>query len=151
MAKYFEFTIDYTDLNTLLGAKNPVRTSSDNYIITADRGFSRQVAFNVLTASFGDGYEQRAENGINSKQEQISLTFNNRYYTEGNLIAAFFDLKKASNFLLKVTNTKDVESSSPTDVSEDIRVVCDGYNIVYPTEDMISIQTTLRRVYEPAA
>jgi len=151
MAKYYQFTIDYTELNTLLGAKVPVRTSSDNYVITADRGFSRQAAFNVLTASFGDGYEQRAENGINSKQEQISLTFNNRSYREGNLIAAFFDLKKASNFLLKITNTKDVEDLTSSDVEENIRVVCDGYNIVYPTEDTISIQTTLRRVYEPAA
>jgi phage-related protein len=141
MAKYFQFTIPSTDFTEL----------TSNYIITADRGFSRQVAFNILTASFGDGYEQRAENGINSKQEQISLSFNNRYYREGNLIAAFFDLKKASNFLLKVTNTKDVEDTSTVDVEENIRVTCDSYNIVYPTEDLISIQTTLRRVYEPAA
>lgn len=151
MAKYFQFTIDYTELNTLLGAKVPPRTSSDNYIINADRGFSRQVTFNVLTASFGDGYEQRALNGINSKQEQISLSFNNRSYREGNLIAAFFDLKKASNFLLKITNTKDVEDLTSSDIEENIRVTCDGYNIMYPNEDIISIQTTLRRVYEPAA
>ena len=151
MAKYFQFTIDYTELNTLLGAKVPVRTSSDNYIISADRGFSRQVTFNVLTATFGDGYEQRAVNGINSKQEQISLSFNNRSYREGNLIAAFLDLKKAANFLLKITNTRDVEDPTSTDVEENIRVVCDSYNIVYPSEDIISIQTTLRRVYEPAA
>lgn len=151
MAKYFQFTIDYTELNTLLGAKLPARTSSDNYIINADRGFSRQVTFNVLSASFGDGYEQRALNGINSKQEQISLSFNNRSYREGNLIAAFFDLKKASNFLLKITNTKDVEDLTSSDIEENIRVTCDGYNIMYQNEDIISIQTTLRRVYEPAA
>lgn len=141
MAKYYQFTIASGDFAEL----------TSNYIITADRGFSRQATFSVLTASFGDGYEQRAENGINSKQEQISLAFNNRHYLEGNLIAAFFDLKRASNFLLKITNTKTVEDITVTDVEENIRVVCDGYNIVYPTEDMISIQTTLRRVYEPAA
>ena len=141
MAKYFQFTIPNNDFTEL----------TSDYIITADKGFSRQVTFNVLTASFGDGYEQRALNGINSKQEQISLSFNNRSYREGNLIAAFFDLKKASNFLLKITNTKDVENLTSSDVEENIRVTCDGYNIMYPKEDIVSIQTTLRRVYEPAA
>ena len=141
MAKYFQFTISSNDFTEL----------SSDYIITADRGFSRQVTFNILAAQFGDGYEQRAANGINSKMEQISLTFNNRHYLEGNLIAAFFDLKKASNFLLKITNTKTVEDTSAADVEENIRVTCESYNLVYPTDDLISIQTTLRRVYEPVA
>ena len=40
--------------------------------ITVDRGFQRQAQHRVLTANFGDGYEQRVRDGINTKNE----TFN---------------------------------------------------------------------------
>ena len=35
--------------------------------IKFDRGFSREVEQRILSASFGDGYEQRIRDGINSK------------------------------------------------------------------------------------
>ena len=119
--------------------------------IKADRGLSRQVSFSLLTAKFGDGYEQRGLNGINNKQEQLSVSFNNREYREGNLIAAFFDSKAALNFDLKITNNRDVEASTPTEAYETIRVACDGYNLVYVNDTTISIQAQFRRVYEPTA
>lgn len=119
------------------------------YTIRADRGLNRQVSYSLLTAKFGDGYEQRALNGINNKQETINVTFNNRNYKEGNLIAAFFDQKRGLNFEMTVTNTKDAESSNPTETTETIKVTCDSYNLVYVNDTTISIQTTLRRVYEP--
>ena len=105
-----------------LGATSPARESTDTRIIVADRGLSRQTTFSLLTAKFGDGYEQRAVDGINSKQEVFGLTFKNRDYKEANLIAAFFDLKKGLNFSIEITNTKDVESATPTDVHETIKV-----------------------------
>lgn len=124
---------------------------SSNKVIKADKGLSRQVSYSVLTAKFGDGYEQRGLNGINNKQEQIGISFNNREYREGNLISAFFDSKAALNFELSITNNKDVEATSPTETTETIRVACDGYNLVYVNDTTISIQAQLRRVYEPAA
>ena len=36
-------------------------------------GVNRQVAFKTLSAQFGDGYEQRAPNGINNRVETISI------------------------------------------------------------------------------
>lgn len=143
MAKFYEFTIAQGEAGNSLPAQN--------FVVTADRGFSRQVSFDILTAKFGDGYEQRALNGINSKQETFSVTFNNRNYTEGNLIAAFFDQKKAKNFQLKITNTKDAEAANPTDTFETLTVVCDGYTLTYPNENVINLKASFRRVYEPVA
>lgn len=148
MARQYSFTISTLDLQSIFGDTG--RTQS--YEITADRGLSRQVNYSVLSAKFGDGYEQRALDGINTKQENISISFNNRDYKEANLIAAFFDLKQGLNFDLKVTNTLfDPENSTSDGTPETIRVTCEGYNLVYPQETVASIQATLKRVYEPAA
>lgn len=129
--------------NNTLGLSNGART------IVADRGLSRQTSFSLLTAKFGDGYEQRAVDGINSKQETFGLTFKNRDYKEANLIAAFFDSKKGLNFSMEITNTKDVESASPTDVHETIKVACDSYTLTYITDTIATVTSQLRRVYEP--
>ena len=145
----YQFTLAHTDLNTLLGDATPARGSTDTRIIVADRGLSRQTTFSLLTAKFGDGYEQRAVDGINSKQEVFGLTFKNRDYKEANLIAAFFDLKKGLNFSVEITNTKDVESTSPTDIHETIKVACDSYTLTYVTDTIATVTSQLRRVYEP--
>ena len=129
--------------NNTLGLSNGART------IVADRGLSRQTNFSLLTAKFGDGYEQRAVDGINSKQEVFGLTFKNRDYKEANLIAAFFDSKKGLNFSIEITNTKDVESATPTDVHETIKVACDSYTLTYITDTIATVTSQLRRVYEP--
>ena len=129
--------------NNTLGLSNGART------IVADRGLSRQTNFSLLTAKFGDGYEQRAVDGINSKQEVFGLTIKNRDYKEANLIAAFFDSKKGLNFSIEITNTKDVESATPTDVHETIKVACDSYTLTYITDTIATVTSQLRRVYEP--
>ena len=145
----YQFTLAHTDLNTL-GATSPARESTDTRIIVADRGLSLgQTTFSLLTAKFGDGYEQRAVDGINSKQEVFGLTFKNRDYKEANLIAAFFDLKKGLNFSIEITTAKDVESATPTDVHETIKEVCDSYTLTYITDTIVTVTSQLRRVYEP--
>lgn len=115
--------------------------------IRADRGLSRQVSFALLKANFGDGYSQRARNGINSKREALSISFNNREYKEGNLIAKFLDTKQGLNFNLTLTDTAVGEA----DNTEVLRVTCDGYNLVYINDTTVSIQATFNRVYEPPA
>lgn len=116
--------------------------------IRADRGLSRQVSFAILKANFGDGYSQRARNGINSKKEALSISFNNREYKEGNLIAKFLDTKQGLNFDLTLTDTAVGEMTDNTEV---LRVTCDGYNLVYINDTTVSIQATFNRVYEPPA
>ena len=42
----------------------------------AEYGASQDITPKVNTAKFGDGYEQRTRNGINTKPREWSLTFN---------------------------------------------------------------------------
>ena len=143
MSKTYGFTIGTGEAGDSL--------PGSSYAVSADRGMGRQVNHSLLVAKFGDGYEQRALDGINTKQENYNLNFNNRDYKEINLIAAFLDNKAATNFQLSITNTKDAESSSPTDTTETVKVSCESYNITYINENTAALSTTLRRVYEPLA
>jgi len=108
--------------------------------ITVDRGMSRQSTHRVLTSKFGDGYEQRVLDGINTKNEQFSITLNNRTREEINKVARFLDNYAGKAFEFTITNhTAD----------EVIKVVADSYNLVYIHTEIHSLQTTFRRVYEP--
>ena len=131
MAQY-QFTIAAGDI----GAGDP---ASDT-VVVADRGLKRNSQLRVLTASFGDGYEQRVKDGINTKNDMFSITFNNRSAEEINRIAAFFDAKTGNNFDFIVTD----HAGDTT-----IKVVCEGYNIDYIHDQYHSMSCSLRRVYEP--
>lgn len=108
--------------------------------ITVDRGFQRQAQHRVLTANFGDGYEQRVRDGINTKNETFNISLNNRSAAEVNKVAKFLDNYSGKNFILTVTDY---------DGDVNINVVCDSYNITYKYEDILTLTTTFRRVYEP--
>ena len=136
----FSFTISGAEVDTL---KNT--SSSSNFEAVADRGLSRQAQQRVLTAKFGDGYEQRVRDGINTKTENFNISFNNRSADEVNLIAAYLDSKAALSFTLVITDT----FSSGSLTTSSIKVVCDTYQIQYGHADYHSLTTTLRRVYEP--
>ena len=136
----FSFTISASDVNSL---KNT--TGQSSFEATADRGMTRSSSHRVLTAKFGDGYEQRVLNGINTKEDSFSLSFNNRSAEDINLIAAFLDDKAAKNFDFTVTDSFTGGSLSNTTM----KVVCDSYNVNYIRENFHSLTCTLRRVYEP--
>ena len=136
----FSYTISASDVNAL---KNT--TGQSSFEAVADRGLSRTSKHRVLTAKFGDGYEQRVLDGINTKDDSFSLSFNNRTAEDINLIAAFLDDKAAKNFDFTVTDTFTGGSLSNTTM----KVVCDGYNVTYLRENFHSLSCTLRRVYEP--
>lgn len=105
----------------------------------ADRGFGRQSSHRVLTANFGDGYEQRVLDGINTKEETFNVAFNNRTASSINLLAAYFDVQAGKNFTFTVTDNAG---------DTGIKVVCESYNIAYTREGIHSLTTTFRRVYE---
>ena len=67
----FSFTIPPGDVTSIKGV------SSSAFEAVADRGLSRKSKHNVLTAKFGDGYEQRVLDGINTKQDMFNISFNN--------------------------------------------------------------------------
>ena len=136
----FSFTIPASDVNSI---KNT--TGQSSFEAAADRGFSRKSKHNVLTAKFGDGYEQRVLDGINTKQDMFDISFTNREAEEVNLIAGFLDDKAGTNFDFVITDT----FSSGSLTTSTLKVVCEGYDITYDREDFHSLSCQLRRVYEP--
>lgn len=109
-------------------------------IFTADRGFQRKARHRVLVAEFGDGYSQRVLDGINSKNEEFSVSFTNRSASSINLLAKYLDSKAGKNFTFTVTDL---------DGDTNLKVICDSYDITYTQENVHSLSTTFKRVYEP--
>lgn len=136
----FSFTIPASDVNSIKGISNGAAFEA-----VADRGLSRQSKHNVLTAKFGDGYEQRVLDGINTKQDMFNISFKNREAKDINLIAGFLDSKAGKNFNFVITDT----FSSGNLTTSTIKVVCDEYNINYSQADNHGLSCQLRRVYEP--
>lgn len=128
----FQFTIGANDIAT--------GDPGTNTIITAERGLNRSVTHKVLTAEFGDGYEQRVLNGLNTKEDSFNLSFNNRSASDINLIAKFFDVKAGKSFSFVVTDH---------DGNTSLSVICESYKISYVRENFHSLTCTLKRVYEP--
>lgn len=128
----FQLTIQANDISTGVPAQNVV--------YTVDRGLSRASTNRVLTARFGDGYEQRVIDGINPKNDEFDVAFNNRSASSINLLAKYLDVKAGKNFDFTVTDF---------DGDTVLKVVCDSYNITYPQETVHSLTTKFRRVYEP--
>ena len=136
----FSFTISASKVNSIKGISNAAAFEA-----VADRGLSRKSRHNVLTAKFGDGYEQRVLDGINTKQDQFSISFKNRDAADINLIAAFLDDNAGKSFNFVITD----KFSSGNLTTSTIKVVCDDYNISYGQATNHSLSCELRRVYEP--
>ena len=108
-----------------------VFTFSPSYGVSVDQ------APRVLTASFGDGYEQRTADGINTNPRVYNLQFNNRDYTEANNIDQFFkDRNGVESFVWQ-----------PPDGSEQGNFVCASWNKSFPTFGVISVTATFREVF----
>ena len=111
---------------------------------TPDKNFTKKVEPTVLRIQFGDGYEQRIAEGINSLKEIFNVAFTNRPKAEIDDIIAFFDNKKgttAFNYTIPDTNAGGNERT--------VKVVCEDYTQTYVYDDFYSCNATLRRVYEP--
>lgn len=162
MSRAFGFNIDkpqgtvgirgkiLSDLQTKYPQSDPASTDEDGYLniiaklfpgaatnreITFDRGFSRESTHRVLTASFGDGYQQRVRDGINTKVDKFSVTLSNRIWQEIALISSFFDVIHPQSFQINMER-------------ENFKVVVDTYSVMVGHDDVQSISAELSRVYE---
>ena len=59
--------------------------------IIPDRGISTEQAPRILSAKYGDGYEQRIAAGINNLPESWSLSWNSRTNAQANKIIKFLE------------------------------------------------------------
>lgn len=130
----YSFTMTGAEVDALLSTTGSVDTE-----VVLDKNAIREVKHALLNASFGEGYEQRAKDGINHKREQYKVAFRNRPASEADLIAAYFDSKTGVSFDLTVTNHVG---------DEVIKVVCDDYNLTYIHDNFRSMTANFRRVYE---
>lgn len=111
--------------------------------VSPDKGLTRVSSPKVLVAKFGDGYEQRLPNGINSIDETFNATFNNRTKEEIDDITGYLaSLKGATSFTYIIPDT----NGSGNETS--IKVVCENYSQAYNYGDFYSAMATFRRVYE---
>ena len=107
-----------------------------------DKSMMRQTTPRVRTVSFGDGYEQRIQDGINSSEETYNTSFVNRTKAEIDAISDYFDtLKGVTAFNFTFPDTGDTETT--------IKVVVSDYQKTYLYDDFYSLTATLKRVYEP--
>ena len=121
-------------------------SGSDNWY-RPDRSFTRSSKPRIHIAKFGDGYEQRLVDGINSIEESFSIGFESRDRQEIDDIVAFFETKQgaiAFDFYIPDANG-DIGGKK----IKKVKVVCDNFNITYDTLTNHSCSATFRRVYEP--
>ncbi len=108
-----------------------------------DKTLTRNNKPRVIKIQFGDGYEQRVQEGINNIAQSFSVAFNNRPKAEIDDIMAFLDNKAgttAFDFTYPDTNASGNERT--------VKVVCEDYAQTYSFDDFYSCTATFRRVYE---
>ena len=108
-----------------------------------DKTLTRNNKPRVIKIQFGDGYEQRVQEGINNITQNFSVSFNNRPKAEIDDIMAFLDNKAgatAFDFTYPDTNASGNERT--------VKVVCEDYTQTYSFDDFYSCTATFRRVYE---
>ena len=59
--------------------------------VQPDKGMGRNTSSRVLVAQFGDGYEQRLADGINTLNQIMNVSFTTRPKAEIDDLVAFFE------------------------------------------------------------
>tara|TARA_B100001173_G_scaffold141993_1_gene123249 strand:+ start:496 stop:906 length:411 start_codon:yes stop_codon:yes gene_type:complete len=123
---------------------------SNSIPVVPDKTLNRQTQPKVRVARFGDGYQQRIADGLNTLRDTFTVNFVNRLKAEADDIEAFFRTKKAVtafSFTYPDSNsgTNDSEGSPVTT----IKVVCTQWSQSWSNSGSYSITATFERVYEP--
>lgn len=110
-----------------------------------DKSMTKTSTPRALVASFGDGYEQRIADGINTLNETYSLSFANRLKADIDDIVTFLDLKKGvSSFTLTLPDTNNTTRTG----ERDVKVVTTNYSLTYSYDNFYSLSVSLKRVFE---
>ena len=101
----------------------------------------KSYGFNTIIANYGDGYVQRAGDGINKKKEKWSVTYDNLTQVDRDSVAAFIDLVQMSGL---------IEWTAPGDLTEKKWVIDPETEIteVAKTGDIYTINFTLIRAFD---
>ena len=118
---------------------------------TPDKSMSKQSAPRVLVANFGDGYEQRIADGINTLNEIYNLTFATRLKEDIDDIVAFLDGKGGVSSFPLILPDSNVTSNpaGPAGVGErEVKVITTSYSTTYSYDNFYSLSLSLKRVFE---
>ena len=111
--------------------------------VQPDKSLRRKNTPRVHLAQFGDGYEQRLQDGINSLKQEISVSFQTRPKAEIDDLVAFFEsLNGVTKFRF------DIADSNAGSSTETIKVVCPDWDQKWEYDDYYTLDATFRRVYE---
>lgn len=105
---------------------------------TPTNGVRQKTTPRVRRIKFGDGYEQRTADGINTKSETWDLAFVGLTDAEADAIDAFLTARNAVEAFDWVTPAGDA-----------IKAVCDDWGRDFSQYDVNTISATFRRAYEP--
>ena len=112
--------------------------------IRPDKSLKRSSKPKIHLATFGDGYEQRLADGINSVKETFSVAFKTRTKADIDDIVGYLDsLQGVTAFDFTIP---DSNVASPYETT--VKVVCDDFSITYDYGDFYSASASFRRVYE---
>jgi phage-related protein len=109
--------------------------------VTFSPGTSEARKPRVLTAGFGDGYEQRTGDGINADLAELSVRFDILTPEEGSQILSFFQSKKG---YIPFKYTLPGEATSQ-------KWIAIEYDRVWEGASILAISATWREVADPEA
>ena len=122
-----------------------IKQNNGTLIATPDKSMTKTAAPRVLQITFGDGYEQRIADGINTINETYSLSFNTRTKEAIDDIVVFLDARKnVSKFIFTMPDSNNTTRTG----EKDVKVVATNYSVTYDYEDFYSLSLSLKRVYE---
>ena len=104
-----------------------------------DFGASGAFKPRVRTTSFGDGYEQRVGDGINSNPAKWSVRFTQRTDAETNAITAFLEARGGT----------EAFSWTPPQATDPIRGVCREWERVSDRHNLNSVSAQFAQNFEP--
>ena len=104
---------------------------------TPDYGFSKEVKPNVKAVSFGDGYEQRRSEGINSIASTWSLSF-----VRPKVIIAAIEA-----YLTATKGTEAFDFAAPNGATYKV-VASDGWSVTDSDVGRQTLTVKLKRVFE---
>lgn len=109
-----------------------------DFIIQSSR---KNVKFQTITALFGDGYMQRAGDGINQKREMWALIWDNLDQTQRDILWVFIDEVKMSDV---------IEWTAPGDLTEKKWIIDPEGDVTEQAKagDIYTVGFTLRRMFD---
>jgi len=101
-----------------------------------DFGMQFNEKVRMRAASFGDGYEQRATDGLNPITGTLSMTFTRRIDVIEEILV--FLKSKSNGASFTYTPPKGTE----------MKMVCTDWSTTWKDHDVIQLSVNMRRVYE---